>query len=56
MVKVMSLPGNSGVAMLGHTGAHILATKGRAPLVQVSVLFIGADNNIVDRKLGAKQS
>ena len=56
MVKVMSLLGNSGGPMLGHTGARALATRGRAPLVQVSVLIIGADSNIVDRESGAKQS
>ena len=46
----------SGVARLGHTGARALATRGRAPLVQVSVRIIGADSNVVDHESGAKQS
>ena len=43
----------SGVARLGHTGAHALATRGCAPPVQVC---IGADSIVVDRESGAKRS
>ena len=46
----------SGVARLGHTEAHVLATRGRAPPVQVSMQIIGADSSIVDRESGTKQS
>ena len=46
---------NSGVARLGHTGARALATRVRAPPVQVSMQIIGADSSIVDRESGAKQ-
>ena len=46
----------SGVARLGHTGACALATRGRAPPVQVSMRIIGADSITVDRKLGANPS
>ena len=33
VVNVQTFP-NSGVATLGHAGAHALATRGRAPPVQ----------------------
>ena len=46
----------SGVARLGHTGAHALATKGRAPLVQVRMRIIGTDSIVIDRESGAKKS
>ena len=37
---------NSGVARLGHTGAHALATRGCAPPVQVCVRIIGTDSKL----------
>ena len=43
---------SSGVARLGHTGAHALATRGRAPPVQVCNQIISADGIVVDRKTG----
>ena len=46
----------SGVARLGHTGARALATRGRAPPVQIRNRIIGADSIAVDRKSGAKRS
>ena len=46
----------SGVARLEHTGAHALATKGHAPLVQVRMRIISANSIIIDRESGAKQS
>ena len=50
------LPVTSGVARLGHTGAHALATRGCAPAVQVCIRIIGADSIVVDRESGAKWS
>ena len=44
---------HSGVATLGHTGARALATRGRAPPVQVCMRIIGADSIVVDRESGA---
>ena len=44
------------VARLGHTGARALATRGRAPPVQVCIRIIGADSIVVDRESGTKQS
>ena len=41
---------SSGVARLGHTGAHALATRGRAPPVQVCNQIISADGIVIDRK------
>ena len=46
----------SGVARLEHTGAHALATRGRAPLVQVCMRIIGANSIVIDHESGAKQS
>ena len=43
----------SGVARLRHTGARALATRGRAPPVQVRNWFIGTDSIVVDCKSGA---
>ena len=48
-------PGCSGVARLGHTGAHTLATRGHAPPVQVSMLIIGTDSIVVNRESGTKR-
>ena len=50
---VFSLLQGSGVARLGHTGAHALATRGCAPPVQVC---IGTDSIIVNRESATKQS
>ena len=46
----------SGVARLGHTGARALASRGRAPPVQVRNRIIGADSIVVDRKSGTERS
>ena len=46
----------SGVARLGHTGVHALATRGRAPVVQVRMRIIGANSVVIDRESDAKQS
>ena len=43
----------SGVAMLGHTGARALATRGGGPPVQVSMRIV---SRIVDCESGAKWS
>ena len=43
----------SGVARLGQTGAHTLATRGRAPSMQVRNRIIGTDSIVVDRKSSA---
>ena len=48
---------NSGVARLGHTGARALATRGRAPPVQICMqIIIGNDSIVVDRESSAKLS
>ena len=39
--------GSSGVARLGHTGAHALATRGCAPPVQACIPIIGADSKLL---------
>ena len=46
----------SGVATLGHTGARALATRGRAPPVQICIRIIGTDSIVVDRESSAKLS
>ena len=43
----------SGVARLGYTVAHVLATRGCTPPVQVC---ISADSIVVDHRLGANRS
>ena len=57
MPKLVFTIGNllltSGVARLGYTGAHALATRGCAPPVQVC---ISADSINVDHESGAKRS
>ena len=52
-VKKPSMILISGVARLRHTGARALATRGRAPPVQVRNLFIGTDSIVVICKSGA---
>ena len=46
----------SGVAKLGHTGAHALATRGRAPPVQALLKIIGAECTVINRELGVKSA
>ena len=57
MPKLVLMIGNllltSGVARLGHTGAHTLATRGCTTPVQVC---IGTDSIVVDHRSGAKRS
>ena len=54
VLMIRNLLLTSGVARLGHTGAHALATRGCTTPVQVC---IGADSIIVvDHKSGAKRS
>ena len=47
---------SSGVATLGHTGARALATRGRAPPMQICIRIIGTDSIVVDRESSAKLS
>ena len=56
---VASLPAffglhNSGVAKLGHTGVHALATRGCAPPVQALLKIIGAEYTVINHELAAK--
>ena len=46
--------GASGVAKLGHTGAHALATGGCAPPVQALLKIIGAECTVINHQLGLK--
>ena len=46
----------SGVAKLGHTGAHALATRGRAPPVQALLKIIGTECTVINRELGVKSA
>ena len=46
----------SGVARLGHTGAHALATRGCAQPVHVRIRTTGADSIVVDCELSCKRS
>ena len=45
---------SSGVAKLGHTGAHALATRDCAPPVQACLKIIGTKCTVVNCELGAK--
>ena len=47
---------NSGIAKLGHTGAHALASGGCAPPVQGLLKIIGAECTIINHELGAKSA
>ena len=46
----------SGVAKLGHTGAHAPATRGCAPPVQALPKIIVVKCTVINRKLGAKST
>ena len=52
----LALVAISGVARLGHTGARALATRGRAPPVQICIRTICADSIVVDPESGAKRT
>ena len=46
----------SGVAKLGHTGAHAQATRGRAPPVQALLKIFGAECTVINCELGTKSA
>ena len=52
--QVLAAARYSGVAKLGHTEAHTLATGGCAPPVQALLKILGAECTVINRELGAK--
>ena len=56
VVLAVSSAKSSGVARLGHTGVRALATRDRAPPMQVCMQIVGADSIAVDREMCAKRS